>query len=136
MTNEKPCSQREKKRGGENANTLSLRRNAKVIGKGPQTSAFDNPNGSIGKDGVQVKRCGSRSEGWQGGLIISPTFSPSSPSAMFPTSWEESFITSPDLKKNALGNLKMIGGKQPNTNRSVVFALTSSGCGVCPVNLM
>lgn len=45
--------------GKKNANTLSLRRNAKVTGKGSQTSAFDNPNGNIGKDGVQVKRYGS-----------------------------------------------------------------------------
>lgn len=43
---------------GKNANTLSLRRNAKVIRKGSQTSAFDNLNGNIGKDGVQVKRYG------------------------------------------------------------------------------
>lgn len=43
---------------GKNANTLSLRRNAKVTRKGSQTSAFDNLNGNIGKDGVQVKRYG------------------------------------------------------------------------------
>lgn len=43
---------------GKNANTLSLRRNAKVTRKGSQTSAFDSFNGNIGKDGVQVKRYG------------------------------------------------------------------------------
>lgn len=37
---------------GKNANTLSLRRNAKVTSKGSQTSAFDSLNGNIGKDWV------------------------------------------------------------------------------------